>query len=860
MIFIIFIGAPPPPYLLMAPIFPSPKPPPKHVYRSQSRRIRDALHASEQSPGDDEALENHADPLSPSPQPDGAEPPRPRTPPPNDATKPASWIIGQTPYSRGTNSLQIVELSEKMGHVDEYLQEDLRHRVFMHFDTFLRTIFLLPKAWRKEYKSAIDHVLADEEFGQLLDVYLKKADILSVAHDREKRLYRPYAKMQNRAIDVLQTHPKTTVLDSHVVHIIRADPLTVRGSKDKLKPDIVGMLTQIFASVTDRASLAALEKYGEAQDAAKTVAQEEKCELQSKSDIPAWPQLINVVEMKAVDNALDEGTHAIRLLNKAREDPLKPVPHKNRKARAVAENLTSQVEKDADGTPSIPSEASSMTNKRKLDSTGDESSSKVSRRSKSQATVSVRRTYAVYDKHGHPRTLPNDEAARIQCAQYATQMLSSAGLRSHALVTLVDRDRLQLQYYDRSSIVVSQAIDIADKEERRLYIAMLIGCHRLKPPQHGILDIFPDPYIESYGQMKGKSPVNLFNGLKMKLQDAKGKDIILTLGDIIHRQRGLGGRNTCVVCARSDTWNEVVVKISWPGIYRDSEKKLMDRAKAKAEEMCPGDETHWVLGHLPEILHSQDFRFDKEDSPQKRLMELLIKANYADGKTFIYEERVLRITVSERLFPITDLTNVKDIAQVFFDIFRSHHWLYENAQILHRDMSLNNMMYRKRSKRNIRIRGVLNDFDLSSVIPLQEATSLHRTGTPPYMAHELLGQSDIGHLYRHDVEAFYYVLLMLCCRYEIVWSPEGNAMKELSEDKKDLPFEKWYDRTTSWETLADAKHHFLTSVKPIPLSKSFSAFLPWLKPFDNETLGGYIIPAEILIMISKLGGHSLSDQ
>ncbi|KAK0421557.1 hypothetical protein EV421DRAFT_1879623 [Armillaria borealis] len=482
------------------------------------------------------------------------------------------------------------------------------------------------------------------------------------------------------------------------------------------------------------------------------------------------------------------------------------------------------------------------------------------------------------------------------------QILSSAGLRSHALVTLIDRDRLQLKYYDRSSIVVSQAIDIADKEERRLFVAMLIGCHRLTLRQRGILHhILEDPYIKSYGKMKGKNPVNLFNGLKMTLQGANGTDIFLTLGDIIHRQRGLIGRNTCVVLAHSSAWpnRDLVVKISWPGVYRDSEKKLMDAAKAKADEMAGKGKTHWVLDHLPEILHSQDFRFNDEDSPQKRLMELLIEAKYADKKTFIYEERLLRITVSERLFPITDLTDVKDIAQVFFDIFRCHHWLYENAKILHRDMSLNNLMYRKRhdnSKGKVRILGVLNDFDLSSLIPLEEAASLHRTGTPPYMAHELLGRSDVSHLYRHDVEAFYYVLLMLCCRYEIV---QGKVMRELQSEQAKMPFAQWYDRTISWQGLSAYKHSFLNNYEAIPVSASFSAFLPWLQdiryllgeglhalkaseshvsrirlqsrskqpvttepsvPFDNETLGGHITSEQILQIMSEIDGHSLNDQ
>ncbi|PBK66012.1 hypothetical protein ARMSODRAFT_960459 [Armillaria solidipes] len=899
---IIFIGAPPPPYLLMDPFRPTKKPP-TNRYHSQSRaRRRDASGTSEQSSGDEEALQSRVDHLLPSPQADGAE--TPRTPPPDDATKPPSWITGRTPYSRGTNSLQVVEPSKSIGPVDEYLQEDLRHRVFMNFDTFLQTILLLPPNWRTEYKSAIDEVLADKDFDQLLNAYLEKANILSVDHDREKRLYRPHAKMHNRAIDVLQTHPKTTVSDADVVHIIRSDPLAVRGSTEQLKPDIVGMLIQIFASATDGASLVALEEYGHAQDADKKDKQHQESKLLAPDHIPAWPQLTDAVEMKAVDNALDEGTNAIRLLTDGK-DPLKPVPRKKRivNSRAAPENLTSEVEEDADGTPSTPSAASSMSKKRKSDRNEDEPSSKVSRRTyKSQATTSVRRTLGAINKSGHARNLPNDEEARIQCAKYAMQILSSAGLRSHALVTLIDRDRLQLKYYDRSSIVVSQAIDIADKEERRLFVAMLIGCHRLTLRQRGILhDILEDPYIRSYGEMKGKNPVNLFNGLKMTLQGADGTDIFLTLGDIIHRQRGLIGRNTCVVLAHSSAWpnRDLVVKISWPGVYRDSEKKLMDAAKAKADEMAGEGKTHWVLDHLPEILHSQDFRFNDEDSPQKRLMELLIEAKYADKKTFIYEERLLRITVSERLFPITDLTDVKDIAQVFFDIFRCHHWLYENPKILHRDMSLNNLMYRKRhdnSKGKIRILGVLNDFDLSSLIPLEEAASLHRTGTPPYMAHELLGRSDVSHLYRHDVEAFYYVLLMLCCRYEIV---QGKVMRELQSEQAKMPFAQWYDRTISWQGLSAYKHSFLNNYEAIPVSASFSAFLPWLQdiryllgeglhalkaseshvsrirlqsrskqpvttepsvPFDNETLGGHITSEQILQIMSEIDGHSLNDQ
>ncbi len=235
--------------------------------------------------------------------------------------------------------------------------------------------------------------------------------------------------------------------------------------------------------------------------------------------------------------------------------------------------------------------------------------------------------------------------------------------------------------------------------------------------------------------------------------------------------------------------------------------------------------------------------------------------------------------------------------QVLKSLGLGHHWLHENPKILHRDMSLNNMMYRKRSnsKGKFQMIGVLNDFDLSSSLPFNEATCLHRTGTPPYMAHELLGQSDVGHLYRHDVEAFYYVLLTLCCCYEIVQSAEGQAMKELGL-KQNMPFQQWFDRTISWQALSDSKHSFLHNYKAIPTSASFSSFLPWLSdirylfgegmhaladskshlsrtrlklhlklprttepsvPLDNETLGGHIIPTDILEIMSEIDDYSL---
>ncbi|PBL01802.1 hypothetical protein ARMGADRAFT_229293 [Armillaria gallica] len=145
-------------------------------------------------------------------------------------------------------------------------------------------------------------------------------------------------------------------------------------------------------------------------------------------------------------------------------------------------------------------------------------------------------------------------------------------LRSHALVTLIDRDRIQLSYYDRSAIIVSQAIDLGNTDDEILFIAMLIGCHRPILKQRGILHhIIKDPYITDFNRYNkvSKDPKILFSGLEMTLQK-DNKDLTLILGTTVYRQRGLFGRDTCVIRATCAEWagKKLVVKISWPSASR----------------------------------------------------------------------------------------------------------------------------------------------------------------------------------------------------------------------------------------------------------------------------------------------------
>ena len=137
-------------------------------------------------------------------------------------------------------------------------------------------------------------------------------------------------------------------------------------------------------------------------------------------------------------------------------------------------------------------------------------------------------------------------------------------------------------------------------------------------------------------------------------------------------------------------------------------------------------------------------------------------------------------------------------------------------------------MYRRTEEG--RIYGVLTDFDLSSfTVHLGSdytKTSQQRTGTPPYMAYGLLGGSDTSHLYRHDVESLFYIILILATRYEMQGGDERGLRKRQGLDA--LPYDLWFNQP-SYVALASFKHTFLTTSGDLDLSPEFEDFSGWLE-------------------------------
>jgi len=160
------------------------------------------------------------------------------------------------------------------------------------------------------------------------------------------------------------------------------------------------------------------------------------------------------------------------------------------------------------------------------------------------------------------------------------------------------------------------------------------------------------------------------------------------------------------------------------------------------------------------------------------------------------------------------------------------------AGILHRDLSLSNIMYRIVREKNSagvveeKVCGVLTDFDLSSWtedLKKDDGKTSQRTGTPPFMAYELLEESNALHLYRHDLESLFYIMVILATHYEIrVPTEEEEGGLCMRQGLKELPYQMWFDQP-SYETLASLKRAFLSDVEKLNLSPVFEDFRVWLK-------------------------------
>jgi serine/threonine protein kinase len=173
---------------------------------------------------------------------------------------------------------------------------------------------------------------------------------------------------------------------------------------------------------------------------------------------------------------------------------------------------------------------------------------------------------------------------------------------------------------------------------------------------------------------------------------------------------------------------------------------------------------------------------------------------------------------------------------------------------LHRDLSENNLMFKPGTTK-----GILNDWDMASYLEdddeIKLSTATHRTGTVPFMARDLLtDDTPPPHLYRHDLESFFYILVWAALHYDF---PRKEKLKRIAK------VQGW--DAVSFETARTAKEGFISHSGTknglfLLVRPENAALLPWMTSlwtlfrdshfeyekenaspdFDNKTINGHL--------------------
>ncbi|KAJ2865902.1 hypothetical protein GGH94_001899 [Coemansia aciculifera] len=231
----------------------------------------------------------------------------------------------------------------------------------------------------------------------------------------------------------------------------------------------------------------------------------------------------------------------------------------------------------------------------------------------------------------------------------------------------------------------------------------------------------------------------------------------------------------------------VVIKDAWAfserSISKDvrDEVKMLNKIRATLDDhIKPEDDIIYpkiVAGGRVWFVHGRSRIEDSTDT-------LYQEVKFADKDTphFRVHRRIVMSQIGQRLHT---LESVDEFITVVCDVMRCHNAIFKYCQILHRDISDNNILVVRQSGI---ARGLLIDFDcaLDTSIERTEPPRPKMTGTLPFMSINNLSESNVKRTILDDYESILYL---------VCWSATlgiGSSQRHRkSKDLEKLPIAEW---------------------------------------------------------------------
>ncbi|KAJ4307318.1 hypothetical protein N0V88_000701 [Collariella sp. IMI 366227] len=368
--------------------------------------------------------------------------------------------------------------------------------------------------------------------------------------------------------------------------------------------------------------------------------------------------------------------------------------------------------------------------------------------------------------------------AWLDLGRYAREVLAAQDTRRFVLGFTLCGSSMRIWAFDRLGAIASEQFDI--NKDGLQFVSTILGFLWMSEEELGF-----DPTIMT---AKGQRFIEI---------ERDGTTERLVLKRVMKRARCVAGRaTTCWKAYREDDPDTLfVVKDSWQYPQRDDEGVLLCEATSNGAV------------HVARYYHHETVRVRNADDD--------VQNNVRKGDAL--PNRVhRRVILSDYGIPIYKAGSQQALLGALADCIEGHKSLRQKAGLLHRDISIGNLMVDKDN------RGFLIDLDLAIHEQRVGASGAKgKTGTRAFMAiGALLGEQ---HSFMHDLESFFWVLFWICIHCD--GPVEGTVVAQ---------FDKWNYADT--EELAQLKKGQISDEGDFirAAEKNFTPYYKRIVPWVNR--------------------------
>ncbi|TGJ85252.1 hypothetical protein E0Z10_g3496 [Xylaria hypoxylon] len=405
---------------------------------------------------------------------------------------------------------------------------------------------------------------------------------------------------------------------------------------------------------------------------------------------------------------------------------------------------------------------------------------------------------------GELKSNPNDDIAskaHLDIARCVREVFTAQPTRRFVLAFTLCGDWMRLWEFDRLGGIASEKFNI-NKDGQR-FVSTILGFLWMDDKALGF-----DPTII-------KSEHQQYIEIR---QDTKMERLILD--KVIRSAHSIVGRAT--ICWKAhfgeDKSKPFVIKDSWQFPERDEEGELLQQATHQKvtnvarhyyhETVCVQNKDDDIQSNVRrglDITRASNYRTGHARNLQALTVDAISRNSSTSSKRSSSQTGALlppgkrsrlgsvsltkhdnkplpnrihrRIVLCDYGEPIYKASSRAALLGALEGCIRGHKSLYNKAGLLHRDISISNLMINEGNKKS-RLSSFLIDLDLAIEVDRIEASGAKGiTGTRAFMAIGVLMGED--HTFMDDLESFFWVLFWLCIHYNR--DGHGRVVSEFNE-------------------------------------------------------------------------------